>query len=180
MFNVLRLTLHWTLWKAICNEVHMICIALLLLWPPVWQLFYLWDQWCWKLYSWREKEKAANCSDDCYRNPSVQYVRELQTDWRIKSMCVFVLHADPNLQHYSLIWIADIFSHQSISTLGGLADFRYFASLFNKLKSLNILYMDLGASFILKLGTKNIEQSTNGGEEWKRSEKKWWDKCAES
>ena len=41
-----------------------------------------------KSYSWREKEKALNSSDDCYLNPSAQYVVELQTDLRIKSICL--------------------------------------------------------------------------------------------
>ena len=42
-----------------------------------------------KSYSWREKEKAANSSDDCYLNPSAQYLVELQTDLRIKSICLY-------------------------------------------------------------------------------------------
>ena len=65
----------WTLWKAISYSA---------------LLFYLWGQWCWaqQSYSWVEKEKAANSSDDCWLNPSAQYVAGLQTDWRIKSTCV--------------------------------------------------------------------------------------------
>ena len=42
-----------------------------------------------KSYSWREKEKALNSSDDCYLNPSAQYLVELQTDLRIKSICLY-------------------------------------------------------------------------------------------
>ena len=65
----------WTLWKAISYSA---------------LLFYLWGQWCCtqQSYSWVEKEKAANSSDDCWLNPSAQYVAGLQTDWRIKSTCV--------------------------------------------------------------------------------------------